>query len=246
MPFLRHTYDLLLVLGEPVRWVVTIYVVLGAALTASAFVGRYTNLCSVVPGSVPAPVPRELLLDLTSLFLLGFNLIFFQQWDSYQLPFLPLVAIVLAKQFEGLMVSWRTAVVVCCVLLLVGSAIWTREDLAKDDVQWTLAERLRESGVQPKNIASSWEWFAYWSFPDFVREEGKQAGTAIPRFLGEDGWQGRNRKAAEYWIVHDPHAPAGSREKWTIVGEADYFSVYARGRERFYAVRRSPPPARQN
>jgi hypothetical protein len=246
MPFLRHTYDLLLVLGEPVRWVVTIYVVLGAALIASAFVGRYKNLCSIVPAPGPAPAPRELLLDLTSLFLLGFNLIFFQQWDSYQLPFLPLVAIVLAKQFEGLMVSWRTAVVVCCVLLLVGSAIWTREDLAKDDVQWTLAERLRESGVQPKNIASSWEWFAYWSFPDFVREEGKQAGTAIPRFLGEDGWQGRNRKAAEYWIVHDPHPPAGSREKWTIVGEADYFSVYARGRERFYAVRRSPPPARQN
>jgi hypothetical protein len=242
MPFLRHTYDLLLVLGEPVRWAVTIFVVVGAALIARVFVERYASLISVLPGPVPAPAPRELLLDLTSLFLLGCNLIFFQQWDAYQLPFLPLVAIVLAKRYEGLMISRRLVVAGCCLLLLVGSAIWTREDLAKDEVQWVLAKRLRESGVQPQNIASSWEWFAYWSFPHFVRQEGKQAGTAIPNFLGEDGWQGRNRKAAEYWIVHDPQAPAGSGETWTGVGEADYFSVYARGRERFYAIRRSPAP----
>ncbi len=245
MPFLRHTYDLLLVLGEPVRWAVTIFVVVGAALIARVFVERYASLISARPGPVPAPAPRELLLDLTALFLLGFNLIFFQQWDSYQLPFLPLAAIVLARRFEGLLVSRRLAVAACCCLLLVGSAIWTREDLAKGDVQWTLAERLRESGVQPQNIASSWEWFAYWSFPDFVRQEGKRAGTTIPNFLGEDGWQGRNRKASEYWVVHDPRPPAGSGETWTIVGEADYFSFYARGRERFYAIRRAPKPGDQ-
>jgi hypothetical protein len=246
MPFLRHTYDLLLVLGEPIRWAVTIFVVLGAALIARVFVERYASLFSIVPGPIPRPLPRELLLDLTSLFLLGCNLIFFQQWDSYQLPFLPLVAIVVAKRFEGLLLSQRGVVVGCCLVLLVGSAVWTREDLAKDDVQWTLAETLRESGVKPQKIASSWEWFAYWSFPDFVREEGKQAGTAIPKFLGEDGWQGRNRQAAEYWIVHDPRPPAGSNEKWTIVGEDSYFSVYARGRERFYAVRRAPSSAASN
>jgi hypothetical protein len=242
MPFLRHTYDLLLVLGEPVRWAVSIYVVVGAALIARVFVERSASFFSKAAGPMPAPPPRELLLDLTSLFLLGCNLIFFQQWDSYQLPFLPLTAIVLGKRYEGLMISRRWAVASCCLVLLVGSAIWTREDLAKGDVQWTLAERLRESGVPPQDIASSWEWFAYWSFPEFVRQEGKQAGTAIPNFLGEEGWQGRNRQAAEYWIVHDPRPPAGLNENWTVVGEADYFSVYARRRERFYAIRRSPTP----
>jgi Dolichyl-phosphate-mannose-protein mannosyltransferase len=240
MPFLRHTYDLLLVLGDPVRWAVTMYVVVGAALIARVFVERYASLFSQAESPVPAPVSRELLLDLTSLFLLGCNLIFFQQWDSYQLPFLPLTAIVLGKRYESLMISRRWAVASCCLVLLVGSAIWTREDLAKGDVQWILAERLRESGVPPQDIASSWEWFAYWNFPEFVRQEGKQARTQIPNFLGEEGWQGRNRQAAEYWIVHDPRPPAGSNETWTVVGEADYFSVYARRRERFYAVRRSP------
>jgi hypothetical protein len=244
MPFLRHTYDLLLVLGEPVRWAVTIYVVVGAALIARVFVERYASLFSKAESAVPAP--RELLLDLTSLFLLGCNLIFFQQWDSYQLPFLPLAAVVLGKRYEGLMISRRWSVACCCFVLLVGSAIWTREDLAKGDVQWILAERLRESGVPPQNIASSWEWFAYWNFPEFVRQEGKQAGTQIPNFLGEEGWQGRNRQAAEYWIVHDSRPPAGSNETWTVVGEADYFSVYARRRERFYAIRRSPTPIQQS
>jgi len=242
MPFLRHTYDVLLVLGEPVRWIVTIFVVVGAALIARVFVERYASLFSKAASPVLA-APRELLLDLTSLFLLGGNLIFFQQWDSYQLPFLPLTAIVLAKRFEPLMLSRRLAVAGCCVLLLIGSAIWTREDLAKGDVQWILAERLRESGVSPQNVASSWEWFAYWNFPEFVRQEGKRAGTEIPNFLGEQGWQGRNRQAAEYWVVHDPRPPAGSSETWTVVGQADYFSVYARRRERFYAIRRSPAPS---
>jgi hypothetical protein len=240
MPFLRHTYDLLLVLGEPVRWAATIFVVIGAALIARVFVERYM---SVISKAATAPKPRELLLDLTSLFLLGCNLIFFQQWDSYQLPFLPLVTIVLAKRFEATMVLHRVAIAACCLFLLIGSAIWTREDLAKGDVQWILAERLRESGVPPQDIASSWEWFAYWNFPEFLRQEAKHAGSEIPNFLGEQGWQGRNRQAAEYWIVHDPRPPAGSRETWTVVGEADYFSVYARRREKFYAVRRSPAPA---
>jgi hypothetical protein len=242
MPFLRHTYDLLLVLGEPVRWAVTIFVVVGAALIARVFVERYASLLTAAPGAVPPPTPRELLLDLTSLFLLGGNLVFFQQWDSYQLPFLPLAAIVLAKRYERLLLARSWAVAGCCLALLVGSAIWTREDLAKGDVQWILAERLRQEGIAPQNIASSWEWFAYWNFPEFVRQEGKRASTEIPKFLGEDGWQGRNRIAAEYWIVHEPRPPAGSPETWTIVGEADYFSVYARRRERFYAVRRSPAP----
>ena len=243
MPFLRHTYDVLLVLGEPVRWAVTTFVIVGAALIARVFVERYASLFSKAASPVPPPAARELLLDLTSLFLLGGNLIFFQQWDSYQLPFLPLAAIVLAKRFEPHFVSRRLMVAGGCVLLLIGSAIWTREDLAKGDVQWILAERLRDSGVPPQNIASSWEWFAYWNFPEFVRQEGKRAGTEIPNFLGEEGWQGRNRQAAEYWVVHDPRPPAGSNETWTIVGEADYFSVYARRRERFYTIRRSPAPS---
>jgi hypothetical protein len=240
MPFLRHTYDLLLVLGEPVRWMVTIYMVVGAALIANVFVERYASVISKEATPVRPPAPGELLLDLTSLFLLGCNLLFFQQWDSYQLPFLPLAAIVLARRFEGLMIRRRWAVMGCCLLLLVGSAIWTREELAKDHVEWALAERLHESGVPPQQIASSWEWFAYWNFGDFLREEGSKAGSEIPNFLGEEGWQGRKRQAAEYWIVHDPRPPAASSETWTVVGQADYFSVYARRRERFYAIRRSP------
>jgi hypothetical protein len=243
MPFLRHTYDLLLVLGEPVRWMVTIYMVVGAALIANVFVERYASVISKEATPVRPPAPGELLLDLTSLFLLGCNLLFFQQWDSYQLPFLPLAAIVLARRFEGLMIRRRWAVMGCCLLLLVGSAIWTREELAKDHVEWALAERLHESGVPPQQIASSWEWFAYWNFGDFLREEGSKAGSEIPNFLGEEGWQGRKRQAAEYWIVHDPRPPAASSETWTVVGQADYFSVYARRRERFYAIRRSPAPS---
>ena len=180
--------------GRAGGWAVTIFVVVGAALIARAFVERCASLLCAAPGTVPPPTSRELLLDLTSLFLLGGNLVFFQQWDSYQLPFLPLVAIVLAKRYEGLLLARHLAVAGCCLVLLAGSAIWTREDLAKGDVQWILAERLRQEGIAPQNIASSWEWFAYWNFPEFVRQEGKRVGTEIPNFLGEDGWQGETAR----------------------------------------------------
>jgi len=242
MPFLRHSYDLLLVLSERVRWGVTIYVVVGAALFARVFLERYASVTNRKPGVLPPPEPRELLIDVTSLFLLAGYLIFSQLWDAYLMSFLPLTALVVGKRYENLLVSHRLAVSCCCLLLLAGSAIWTREELAKDEAQWVLADRLRETGVDPRDIASSWEWFAYWSFPDFVKQEGKRAGSSIPRFLGEDGWQGRNRQTAEYWIVHDPRPPAGSHETWTVLGEVRYFSVYARGREHFYAIRRSPSP----
>jgi hypothetical protein len=44
------------------------------------------------------------------------------------------------------------------------------------------------------------------------------------------------RDAAEYWVVHELKPPAG--ERWEVVDTAHYFSIYARGQETFYAVRR--------
>ncbi len=44
----------------------------------------------------------------------------------------------------------------------------------------------------------------------------------------------RQRAQADYLIVHDPQPPAG--EHWETVDRFQYFSVFSRGIETFYAV----------
>jgi hypothetical protein len=179
--------------------------------------------------------PAELVLDLTTLFSLGLILIFNQFVDRYFLVLIPYAAIVVAKRLEGALLSWRRAVTVCCILLLIGSSVWTREELAQDQAQWTLSERLRTDGISPTEIFSDWKWLFYWQFEDYVHAGHVTATSTYGDLFGQS-WQGRKRDAADYWVVHDLTPPRG--ETWRVVDQTSYFSVYARGWKTFYAVRR--------
>jgi hypothetical protein len=229
MPFLPDCYDILEVLGEPARWAATIFVVVGAALFARLIVARSLNL---IRGE--RPELSLLVLDFAALFLLAVGLVFNQFTDNYLIPFVPYAAIVFGKPLERLLLAWRHAVVVCCLLLFAGSAIWTREDLAKDEALWTLSSRLAAKGIPPREIFSDWKWFFYWNFEDAAEEGLFHPNTSYAHFFDE--WMPPYRDRAEYWVVHEVTPPPG--ERWEVVDTARYFSVYARGEETFYAVRR--------
>ena len=168
------------------------------------------------------------------MFLLGLNLAFSQMWDQYLLVYIPYAAIIVGKRLEGLLIGWRRPVVACCVLLLFGSAIWTREDLAKGEAMWSLCQQLRADGIPPNQIFADWEWHLFWNFEDYVRDHRVTSTTSYSEIF--DKILPQARQSAEYWIVHDPHPPAG--EQWKTIHAVRYFSVYARGTEHFYAVQR--------
>ena len=67
--------------------------------------------------------------------------------NEYLLVFLPFAAIAIGKQVEGALSAWRRTVLVLCLLLLAGAAVWTREGLCRNQAIWTLAERLHERGI---------------------------------------------------------------------------------------------------
>jgi 4-amino-4-deoxy-L-arabinose transferase-like glycosyltransferase len=229
VPFVPHCYDILEVVPEWFRWAVTLLMVAGGALFARIAAAR---LVEATRGRL---APAELLLDFTALFSCGLTLIFVQFVDQYFLVYLPCAAIVVAKSVEDLLLRWRGVVAVCCMLLLVGAAGWTREDLAKDEAMWTLAERLRVEGVPADRIFSDWKWLFYWEFENYVR-----AGHATPETSYNDlfgGWMKQQQEAAEFWIVRELKPPPG--ETWKVVAEAHYFSLYSRGRQTFYAIRRN-------
>jgi hypothetical protein len=132
-----------------------------------------------------------------------------------------------------LLARWR-AVVACCLLLLAGAAIWTREDLAKDEALWSLSVRLHDKGIPPQQIFSDWKWFFFWNFEDAAEKGLFHPSTSYAYFFDE--WMPPYRDAAEYCVVHELKPQPG--ERWEVVETAHYFSLYARGPETFYAVRR--------
>ncbi|HEV8002554.1 MAG TPA: glycosyltransferase family 39 protein [Planctomycetaceae bacterium] len=231
MPFLPDCYDILELMGEPVRWLATIFVVVGAALFARLIVSRWVGL----GGGEPTRLAL-LVLDFTALFLLAISLVFTQFTDNYLVPLVPYAAIAVGKPLENLLLTWRRAVVACCLVLLTGAAIWTREDLAKDQALWTLSARLHDQGIPPQQIASDWKWFFFWNFEQAAAEGRFQPSTSYAHFFHE--WMPESEKSAEYRVVHELKPPPG--ERWDVVDTARYFSVYARGQETFYAVRRIP------
>jgi hypothetical protein len=229
MPFLPDCYDILEVMGEPVRWGATIFVVVGAALFTRLIVSRCTRLGTGDPSQLAVCV-----LDFTALFLLAIGLVFNQFTDNYLVPLVPYAAIAIGKPLQELLLARWRAVVACCLLLLAGAAIWTREDLAKDEALWSLSVRLHDKGIPPQQIFSDWKWFFFWNFEDAAEKGLFHPSTSYAYFFDE--WMPPSRDAAEYWVVHELKPPAG--ERWEVVDTAHYFSVYARGQETFYAVRR--------
>ncbi len=159
---------------------------------------------------------------------------FFVFGDKDVLIFLPFAAIAVGKQLEPLLLAnWR-AVFVLCLGLLAGTAVWTREDLCRNQAIWTLAERVHASGEPADKIFAGWEWTGYYDFPEYARTVPPVASTTFTDFF--ERWVGQQRARADFLIVHDPRPPAG--ERWKTIDRYQYFSVFSRGTETFYAVRR--------
>jgi Dolichyl-phosphate-mannose-protein mannosyltransferase len=232
MPYLPWFFEIMKLLGLKVEIPATVLTIIGGALFAHFFARRYLS-------ADHRPRLEQGLLDAVSLVSLLMALVFFVFGDKDALIFLPLGAIAVAGQTEDLFVKHRRSVLTACVLLLVGSAVWTREDLCRNQAVWTLAARLHASGVPSEDIFAGWEWYGYYHFEDYTRVVPPVETTEFSDFFGR--WMDLQRAKAEYLIVHAPEPPPG--EHYDVVDQFRYFSVFSRGMETFYAVKRPLPPA---
>ena len=173
-------------------------------------------------------------MDAATFVSLLMALVFFVFGDKDVLIFLPLGAIAVAKQTEPVLMKHRRAVFMACLLLLAGTAVWTREDLCRNQAVWTLAARLEAGGVPSEKIFAGWEWYGYHHFEDYARIVPPLETTEFADFFGT--WMERQKAEADYLIVHDPTPPVG--EHYEVVDQFQYFSVFSRGIETFYAVER--------
>jgi hypothetical protein len=227
MPYLPWFFEILKLLGLKAELPATLLTIAGGVLFAHFFVRRYLVAAN-------RPWLEQGLLDAATFVSLLMALVFFVFGDKDVLIFLPLGAIAVAKQAEQVLWKHRLAVFTGCLLLLAGTAVWTREDLCRNQAVWTLAARLEAGGVPSERIFAGWEWYGYHHFEDYARIVPPLETTEFADFFGP--WMERQKAQADYLIVHDPHAPAG--EHYKVVDQFQYFSVFSRGVETFYAVER--------
>jgi hypothetical protein len=227
MPYLPWFFELLKSLGLKAEIPATVLTIAGGVLFAHFLSRRYRS-------AAERPTLDQSLLDGATLVSLLMAVIFFVFGDKDVLIFLPLVAIAVAKQTEDILLAHRGTVFLACLFVLAGAAVWTREDLCRNQAVWTLATRVEATGVPSEKIAAGWEWYGYHHFEDYVRANPPRADFEFKSFFGP-GMEGQNAQA-EYLIVHELKPPAG--EHWETVDQFRYFSVFSRGIETFYAVRR--------
>jgi hypothetical protein len=227
MPYLPWFFEIMRILGMKAELPATVLTIAGGVLFAHFFVHRYRNRAN-------RPHLEQGLLDAATFVSLLMALVFFVFGDKDVLIFLPLAAITVGKQAESVLLAHRRSVFVACLLLLTGAAVWTREDLCRNQAVWTLAERVHSRGVSSEKIFAGWEWYGYHQFEEYVRAFPPSKTVEFANFFGP--WMDRQRAQADYLIVHDPQPPAG--EHWETVDRFQYFSVFSRGIETFYAVKK--------
>jgi hypothetical protein len=162
--------------GHPWTWIiVTMITGIGSVLLGCIYMLAVLkeNWCSLPE--------RRHLLDLVSLFLFAFHLVYFQFADRYLLILLPWSLIVTGQHLQLTMCRVRVITALACCLMLTGSAMWTRGFLSEQEALWTGAETVRLSGRNPEAVYldACWTWNNYYGrFPAEI-----QPGEAYNPYL---------------------------------------------------------------
>ncbi len=264
MPYLVWYFDdLRVILTAPQRRLLTIVTLAGAVQFAAIFALRWS------PGGGRArPAHHETLIDVTTLFILFYILIYYAFMDRYLIAFVPYALIVVGRHLGPWLdrLAWPAAV--ACVAALVPSAFLARGSFEMLEANWEAAESVHARGVPIDRIRCDMNYTFYSGvFDDTMRglaEEyrrgGKLAGGGrIMATTGAyiDRWKAERDARASYWVVTGPRDVGGG---WEEVGrvpytnnflERDFVHIYrlragpdcpadAQG----VASRPAPPPAR--
>jgi hypothetical protein len=242
LPLISWNFEFLSELSLKERKVITFLTSVGAILLGGIAVRRY-----FADGGWKALPPEQRLLDLVTLGLLGLHLIYAQFGDEYLIVFLPFALIILGRQLQ----PWQAVLLVPgaigCLVLLAGSAWWTRSLLVEHELQWREAEKVRALGVDPKKIHGPWDWNCYQgAFDDYLvdihhRIEYRSLDDGYDglkdffvRYLEED-----RKGQAEYLITTGPpgQPPENGAER---LAEIPYEDFWLRPSKVFVDRRKSP------
>ena len=201
-----------------------------AGLTALAVVWVGWLLVRVL--SVPeqrSAIPTADRLPLfTGLCLLAGHITFPTIIDTYAIPFVPLILLVLGRELRDM--PWpRPLLWACCAVwlcTLAYTACWLRGKLERYDALFTLADRIHASGVPARDISAGYHWDGYhgafddWLAGSDARQDPRpyvgphRIDKAYHRFIAERHGSATYRVGAD---EADPTEPG-----WRVIDRATY------------------------
>ena len=242
LPLISWNFEFLTELSLKERKVLTLLTSAGAVLLGGILVRRY-----FADGGWKALTPEQRLLDLVTLGLLGLHLIYAQFGDEYLIVFLPFALIILGRQLQPWQAILLVPGTIGCLVLLAGSAWWTRSLLVENELPWREAEKVRALGVDPTKIYGPWAWNCYQgAFDDYLTDIHRRIEYR-PLDDGYDGLkdffvrylEGDRKAQAEYLITSGPpgQLPESGAER---LAEIPYDDFWFRPTRVFVDRRTSP------
>jgi hypothetical protein len=203
----------------------------GALLFARIVILRYRRPAG--PGEGGA---SEWLLDLVTLLLLAFHMVFFNFWDEYLLVFLPYVLIVVGRHVSRTTRRFRSSLVIACLVMLGVSAMWTRGILEREEALWAGAEALRREGIAPQRIYGYWTWNGYYSFQDYLADIGNRTLGEIRDYF--ERWVPEREQSAQFVLADGLNRP--NDRTMEVIKEIPYRNALFEQR-RVFVLKRKPP-----
>ena len=175
-----------------------------------------------------AIAPADRLPLFTGLCLLAGHTTFPTLIDTYAIPFVPLVLLVIGRELRTLVWPrpWLAASALVWLCVLAYTAVWLRGKLEYYDALFAAADRIVAAGVPPNRISAGYHWDGYHgAFDDWLASSGALASPAAyagqhrtdkayHRFIEE------RRRTAPYLVapLEDDIVPAG----WQVIDRVAY------------------------
>jgi len=231
MPYMYGHFDDLQDFVPRARRELSLLTSAGALLFGRIFILRYRRHAGLGEGGV-----SEWLLDLVTLLLLVFHMVFFNFWDEYLLVFLPYVLIVVGRHVSRTSRRFRSPLVIACLVMLGVSAMWTRGILEREEALWSGAEALRREGIAPQQIYGYWTWNGYYTFQDYLADIGNRTLGDISDYF--ERWVPERARNAHFVLADGLNKP--NDRTMEVIKQIPYRNALFEER-RVFVLKRKPP-----
>ena len=183
----------------------------------------------------------EWFLLLSGVALLSVQLLYVQFYDAYLIQFLLFAIVALGKAFP-LWPRWCKALTaVLCVVMLLGSSLWTRGILASREASWQAAELARSAGAVPQDVSGNITWSCYQgAFDEWIADVGGL--DAATKFSGSNrlhlaffDFVHKRDRSARYAL--SPPVEGTSDKSWKLLRTVEYRDTWLRRRNIYVLVR---------
>lgn len=170
----------------------TLITSVGAILLIRILLVKYNNFRFAL---IPL---KNIFLDIVTLFLLFFNLIFYQIDVIYLLVFLPYILIVTGQYLRNWLNNYSKITTIMFIIILIFSSLTVRGILESDEAQWKGGQFLISQGIPANQISCDiWQWDLAHKFSDYLKQPNRQYSLSDVY-----NWRKIQSEKSQFWVIN--------------------------------------------